>query len=113
MKRVPALNRQRVALLLLPFWLCLAYATSVEAQPTVTKTWSLETDVNLNTLVDAGDTIKYTVQIGAATDVVFADPIPDVNTQLVVGSVTCADGSPCLVITGNTAGDTQVGVQVG
>jgi uncharacterized repeat protein (TIGR01451 family) len=60
--------------------------------PTITanKTDSLLTDVNGNGKADPGDTLKYTVTIGAsgmdATGVTFNDT-PDANTTLVPGSV--------------------------
>jgi uncharacterized repeat protein (TIGR01451 family) len=57
--------------------------------------------------------LRYTVTIsdtGTSNTVVFADAIPDPNTTLVAGSVTTSQGS---VISGNTAGDTVVGVNVG
>src|SRR5206468_1980478 len=61
-----------------------------------------------------GDTLQYIITIvnsgnGAATSVSFAD-IPDSNTALVVGSVTTTGGT---VTSGNTVGDTSVGVDVG
>jgi uncharacterized repeat protein (TIGR01451 family) len=62
-----------------------------------------------------GDTIFYTVTIAnidpsqTVTNVVFVDT-PDPNTTLVPGSVSTTQGS---VTTGNTAGDSSVGVNVG
>ncbi len=96
-----------------------APAAAQSPPPTVTKTWALQNDVNSNSLVDPGDTIRYTITItpagggGTATAVSFSDPIPDPNTALVVGSVTVSGGNADVVILGTTAGDTAVGVQVG
>ena len=67
--------------------------------------------------VSFGETISYTVildnaeNIGniAASNVVFTDT-PDVNTSLIVGSVTSSQGT---VITGNGAGDSTIAVDVG
>ena len=65
-------------------------------------------------VVDPGDVLRYTVVVSnagtvAATNVSFTDT-PDANTALVVGSVTTTQGT---VTTGNTAGDTAVGVSIG
>jgi uncharacterized repeat protein (TIGR01451 family)/fimbrial isopeptide formation D2 family protein len=69
-----------------------------------------------NTAVDAGDIITYTVVIShtaasnaAAHDLLIADAIP-AGLQLIVGSVTATSGS---ITSGNTAGDTGVGINVG
>ncbi|HUP23361.1 MAG TPA: DUF11 domain-containing protein, partial [Thermoanaerobaculia bacterium] len=61
-----------------------------------------------------GDTLLYTIVVtnegdAAASGVVFTDT-PDANTDLVVGSVTTSAGT---VISGNTAGDTTVEVDIG
>jgi uncharacterized repeat protein (TIGR01451 family) len=61
-----------------------------------------------------GDTLLYQITIAnsgntAATGVTFSD-IPDPNTALVVGSVQTNLGA---VTSGNTAGDTSVGVNIG
>ena len=67
-------------------------ASAIPLVPTVTATKadSLLTDVNSNAKADPGDTLKYTVTIGAsgmdATGVAFNDT-PDANTMLVPGSV--------------------------
>ncbi len=60
------------------------------------------------------DIIRYTIVIensgtADATSVVFSDA-PDVNTTLVVGSVTSTQG---LVVTGNTAADGAVLIDIG
>ena len=65
-------------------------------------------------IASAGDTLRYTVILTNTgnvdlTGVSFSDS-PDVNTLLVVGSVTTSMGS---VLVGNTAGDTSVAVDVG
>ena len=67
--------------------------------------------------VSFGETINYSVvldnaeNIGniAASDVIFTDT-PDINTTLVVGSVTTSQGN---ITTGNNAGDTTVAIDVG
>jgi len=87
-----------------------AHAGPASGAPTVTKTWALQNDVNSDGNVDPGDTIRYTVIIGVANDVVFGDGIPDPNTALVHGTVTTTQGT---VLSGNGASDTQVGVMVG
>ena len=90
--------------------------TPVESAPELraTKVDSLQIDVNNNGLVNPGDTIRYTVTISnvgdrAATGVDFSDT-PDVNTALVVGSVTISQGNVTL---GNNVNETSVGVDVG
>lgn len=100
----------RAAVLLMAFCVGLVLSLPAYAQ-TVTKTWALQNDVNGNTLVNPGDTIRYTIAIsGALTNVTFTDGVPDSNTALVVGSVTTTQGT---ILSGNSSGDTQVGVQVG
>jgi len=79
-----------------------------------TKTDALLLDGNNNGQANPGDTIRYTVVInnvgsGDATGVTFSDA-PDMNTTLVVGSVTTSQG---VVLSGNTAGDTSVFIDVG
>ncbi len=90
--------------------------TPVIAAPNVsaTKADALLVDNDGDGVADPGDTLRYTVVVSntgttAATNVAFADT-PDANTALVVGSVTTSQGS---VTTGNTAGDTTVGVSIG
>lgn len=78
------------------------------------KTASLAKDADGNGLASPGDTIKYTATItnagsAAATGVTFTDT-PDVNTTLVVGSVTTSQGS---VLKGNWTGDKSVEVSLG
>jgi uncharacterized repeat protein (TIGR01451 family) len=65
-------------------------------------------------LAEPGDTLQYTIEVantgeGDATNVIFTDT-PDANTTLVVGSVTTTQGT---ITSGNTAGDTSVGVNIG
>jgi uncharacterized repeat protein (TIGR01451 family) len=79
-----------------------------------TKTAALAVDQNGNGVANPGDTVLYTVVLvnnggTAATGVVFTDT-PDPNTVLVNGSVTTTAGT---VTSGNGAGDTAVGVDVG
>src|SRR4051794_31379641 len=61
--------------------------TTPAAGLTATKAAALQTDNNANTLVDPGDTLRYTVTVsnptgGAATGVTFSDT-PDANTTVV------------------------------
>lgn len=79
-----------------------------------TKNDALLVDVDHDGLADPGDTLRYTVVItnsgnSAANGVTFSDT-PDANTALVVGSVTTSAGT---VTSGNNAGATSVGVNVG
>ena len=99
--------------------------TSIEDDPTVTpyvaapdvsltKTDALVVDNNTNGVANPGDVIEYTIVIvnsgdKGAANVIFSDT-PDPNTTLVVGSVTTTQGT---VVSGNTAGDTSVTVNVG
>jgi uncharacterized repeat protein (TIGR01451 family) len=81
---------------------------------TASKNDTLQIDVDGDGLADPGDTIRYTVTVTnpsgqTATGVTFADT-PGTNTSLVVGSVTTNTGS---VTSGNSAGNTSVGVNVG
>ncbi len=74
-------------------------------------------DNNGDGQANPGDTLQYTVvisnmldSVGAtASNVVFSDT-PSVNTTLVTGSVTTTQG---VVSSGNTPGDTSIGVDVG
>jgi len=80
----------------------------------ITKTDALQVDVDGDATVDPGDTIRYTVVLTNSTGITinnaaFTDT-PDANTALVVGSVTTSQGT---VTTGNTAGDTNVAVNLG
>lgn len=90
--------------------------TSLTVPPAVaaSKSDSLVVDLDSDGLAEPGDTILYTIVMtnsgtGAATGIVFSDA-PDSNTALVVGSVTTTSGS---VMTGNTAGDVTVVVNIG
>jgi uncharacterized repeat protein (TIGR01451 family) len=65
------------------------------------------------TLAEPGDTLRYTATLtnsgdGAATAVVFAVG-PVAHAPLVAGTVTATQGT---VVTGNTAGDTQVRIDL-
>jgi uncharacterized repeat protein (TIGR01451 family) len=75
-----------------------------------TKDDALLVDVDVDTLADPGDTLRYTIVItnngtGDATSVVFSDT-PDANTSIVAGSVTTTVGSV-------TSDDPTVVVDVG
>ncbi len=75
---------------------------------------SLLTDNDGNGVPSPGDVLLYTVTITntgatAAGSVTFSDS-PDPNTSLVVGSVTTTQGT---VTSGNTGGDTTIGVDIG
>lgn len=90
--------------------------TPVTAAPLidVLKEASLDVDADQNGFPSPGDTIKYTVTIENngnqnADNVTFSD-IPDINTALVVGSVTTSQGT---ITSGNSVGNTSVGVNVG
>jgi uncharacterized repeat protein (TIGR01451 family) len=81
---------------------------------TATKTVEISDDVGGDGGASPGDTLLYTVVVtnegdAAASGVVFTDT-PDANTDLVVGSVTTSAGT---VVSGNTAGDASVEVDVG
>lgn len=83
----------------------------------ITKVDSLVVDVDSNGTVEPGDTLRYTITIPAsatAAGVILTDT-PDANTTLVAGSVTnTSAGSPFGTVTeGNTAGDTNVTVNLG
>ena len=71
-------------------------------------------DVNNNGVGDAGDTLIYRVDISnvgnaSAKNVVFADT-PDINTTLVINSVSASRG---IITKGNTTGDQMVSVTLG
>jgi uncharacterized repeat protein (TIGR01451 family) len=90
--------------------------TPVDGQPDVsaTKADALVIDANGDGVANPGDTLEYTIVITNngdrdASSVVFNDT-PGTNTTLVVGSVTSTQGT---VVSGNTAGDTSVTVNVG
>ncbi len=90
--------------------------TAVTLTPIVsaTKTAALFTDVDSDGQADPGDTLRYTITVsntgtGDEPGVLF-DDTPDTNTALVNGSVTTSIG---VVTTGNTPGDTTVGVNIG
>jgi uncharacterized repeat protein (TIGR01451 family) len=92
------------------------YLVTILSPPavTATKTAALAVDRNGNGQADPGDTLAYTVVLvnsggAAATGVVFSDT-PDPNTALVNGSVVAMPGT---VTSGNGAGQTAVGVDVG
>jgi uncharacterized repeat protein (TIGR01451 family) len=71
-------------------------------------------DLDHSGTLSPGDRLQYTVTISNngsadALNVVFTDT-PDPNTALVVGSVTTSQGT---VLSGNTAGNTNVTVNIG
>ncbi len=84
---------------------------------TASKTVAIQNDVDGDGNADPGDTLRYTILLtnpddasnASATGVTFTNPAP-LNTALVVGSVTTSQGT---VTSGNTGGDTSVGVNVG
>ncbi|MEK7392373.1 MAG: hypothetical protein AAB214_07380, partial [Fibrobacterota bacterium] len=84
---------------------------------TAIKTGALLIDSDADGLIEAGETIRYTITIANPDDaqnattlgVLFSDT-PDPNTNLVVGSVTTTQGT---ILLGNTGGDTDVGVDIG
>lgn len=91
----------------------------IQAQPslTATNTDALLIDNDSDGSAGPGDTVRYTVTVSNADDafdasiagVAFASGV-DANATLVVGSVTTSQGS---VTSGNTGGDTTVGVDLG
>jgi uncharacterized repeat protein (TIGR01451 family) len=90
--------------------------TQVTAEPMlgVYKSETLSQDVNGDGLPSPNDMLLYIIQVvnqgnGPATGIVV-DDTPGVNTTLVVGSVQTSQGS---VVSGNTAGDSAVSVNVG
>ncbi len=84
---------------------------------TATKTGALFFDSDNDGLIEAGETVRYTVTIdnpnddqnASALNVLFSDT-PDPNTNLIVGSVTTTQGT---VTIGNTGGDTDIEVDIG
>ena len=79
-----------------------------------TKTATLAKDADGDGVASPGDTIKYTATMtnvgnAAATGVTFSDTT-DVNTRLVVGTVTTTQGS---VLKGNLPGENSVEVDLG
>ncbi len=79
-----------------------------------TKSDALLIDNNINNQANPGDTIRYTIVVDNngitdANGVTFSD-VPDPNTSLVVGSVTTTQG---VILTGNTAGDVDVAIDLG
>lgn len=77
----------------------------------ITKTDALLTDANSNGLVEPNDIVRYTITIpaNAVVPATFSDTL-DENSTLVVGSVTTTSGT---IVTGNTAGDSNVEVDAG
>ena len=74
----------------------------------------LYADANRNGVPSVGDTLLYVITIAnsgnvAATGVLYSDT-PDVITTLVVGSVKSSQGS---VTKGNSAGDTNLSIDIG
>ena len=93
-----------------------AFSTSPVSAPNMKFTMAahLAKDADGNGVASPGDTIGYTsiitnVASTAATDVRFSD-IPDINTRLVVGTVTTTQGS---VLKGNLPGEDSVEVDLG
>ena len=93
-----------------------AFSTSPVSAPKMkfTMTDHLAQDADGNGVASPGDTIDYTAIITnmgstAATDVRFSDT-PDINTRLVVGTVTTTQGS---VPKGNLPGEDSVEVDLG
>ncbi len=89
---------------------------TLTAAPNVSavKSVSLYNDVNSDGNANPGDTLEYTIVLTNngnqdASTVSFSDSL-DTNHDLIVGSVTTTRGT---VTSGNTAGDTAVGVNVG
>lgn len=90
--------------------------TPVAGAPAVsaTKSAAVVVDADADGRADPGDTVEYTVVVTStgtqdAVGLSFNDML-DVNTSLVVGSVTTTQGT---VVVGNSAGDTSVAVDVG
>ncbi|MEM7137333.1 MAG: hypothetical protein AAF500_12175 [Myxococcota bacterium] len=76
-----------------------------------TKTDALQVDVDNDSEVNPGDTLRYTMAVlsegnVAVEDIVVSDTL-DANTSLVVGSVSTSSGT---VTEGNVPGDTSVSV---
>lgn len=89
--------------------------TPVIEQPyvLVTKRDFLKIDADGDGLPSPGDTLSYHISVintgnADATNLFFSDT-PDTNTALVVGSVRTSQGT---VLTGNTVGDSSVGVSL-
>lgn len=84
---------------------------------TAAKTGALFIDSDNDGLIEAGETIRYTITITnpdddnnvTVEDVIFSDT-PDPNTNLVPGSVTTTQGT---ITTGNGGGDTDVAIDLG
>ena len=81
-----------------------------------TKADELFVDANSDTFVDPGETLLYTALITnqgsyPALNVSFSDT-PDANTTLVAGSVAITSTHSAAVSVGNTAGDTDVQVDI-
>ena len=84
---------------------------------TAIKTGALLIDSDNDGLIEAGETIRYTITItnpdddnnATVEDVIFTDT-PDPDTNLVVGSVTTSQGT---VTTGNGGGDTDIAIDIG
>ena len=79
-----------------------------------TKDDALIVDADASLDVSAGDTLRYTVVVtvmgnSGTLNAAFTDT-PDPNTALLVGSVTTSTGT---VTTGNTAGDSAIGISLG
>ena len=88
--------------------------TPVSAAPSVAGVKSAVLVPLGNGTAEPGEVLEYTIRVTNSGDqdasaVVFTDT-PDANTTLVVGSVTATAGA---IVTGNTAGDTSVRVDVG
>ncbi len=82
-----------------------------------TKSATLAVDADGDGVPSPGDTLEYTVVIsnsgtGPAQGMVFSDT-PDLNTSLIAGSVDISACPGCLVTSGNSPGDTTVGVNIG
>jgi uncharacterized repeat protein (TIGR01451 family) len=82
---------------------------------TATNVDTLAVDQNANGQVNPGDTLKYMIVVtnsgsASASGVTFSSGVLDLNTQLVVGSVTTSQGG---ITSGNTTGNTTVGVTIG
>ena len=79
----------------------------------VDKTVSLQIDADLSGDVSSGDTLSYNIFIANPSQIhasgVFIDDAPDMNTNLVVGSVTTTHG---VTLEGNNLGDESVSVNV-
>ncbi len=98
------------------FLLCftvITYLNNAYTQVSISaaKTDALLMDNDSDGMVNPGDVIRYTIAVTtggeSGVDIVVTDS-PDVNTTLVVGTVTTTSGT---VISGNTGGDTSVEVR--